>query len=215
MSTGDEAGRAIARGAAFLEASQLASGEIPVLASTDPSLASGAEPDPSVFPTAVAAQALAFCREASDIHARACRFLLDEKDRSGLWRHWTRDHAHVRNLPPDLDDTSCASAALAAAGTPVANRDILLANRREDGLFLTWIVPRLRWTGAAHVRAWLPQLAHLPISYMFFRDTSAAPGDVDAVVNANTLFYLRDFDRRDAVVGHLLAVLRDGRESDC
>lgn len=215
MSTGDEAGRAIARGVAFLEASQLASGEIPVLATTDPSLALRAEPDPSVFPTAVAAQALSFCPEASDIHARACRFLLDEKDRNGLWRHWTRTHDHVASLPPDLDDTSCASAALAAAGTPIANRDILLANRRSDGLFLTWVIPRMRWTGAAHVRAWLPQLAHLPTLALFFRRTSAAPGDVDAVVNANALFYLRDFDRRDAVIGHLLAVLRDGGETGC
>jgi hypothetical protein len=215
MSTGDEAGRAIARGVAFLEASQLASGEIPVLATTDPSLAERAEPDPSVFPTAVAAQALSLCPEASAIHARACRFLLDEKDPNGLWRHWTRGHEHAGSLPPDLDDTSCASAALAAAGTPVANRDILLANRRGDGLFLTWVIPRLRWTGAAHARAWLPQLAHLPTLAMFFRETSASPDDADAVVNANALFYLRDFDRRDAVIGHLLAVLRDGREAVC
>jgi hypothetical protein len=213
MSIGDRVGLAIARGAAFLEASQLASGEIPVLATTDPTLADGAQLDPSIFPTAVAAQALAVCPEAATVHGRACNFLRAEKDRNGLWRHWTREHEHVRSLPPDLDDTSCASAALAAAGTPIANRDILLANRRGDGLFLTWVVPRPSTTGAA--QAWLPQLAHLPTLYMFFRETSAAPGDVDAVVNANALFYLRDFGRRDAVVDYLLAVLRDSREADC
>jgi hypothetical protein len=209
-----EAAAAVTRAVAWLEREQLPSGEIPVLASTDPTLATGATPDPSVFPTAVAAQALAFCPEAAAIRDRACRFLLGEKDPHGLWRHWTRTHGHVRTLPPDVDDTSCASAALAAAGEPVPNRDILLANRRGDGLFLTWILPRPR-RAAAHLRAALGQLAHLPTLFTFFRATSAAPGDVDAAVNANALLYLRDFDRRDSVVDHLLAVLREGRETVC
>lgn len=207
--------RAIARGVAFLETGQLASGEIPIYATTDPTLAERATLDPSVFPTAIAALALAPCPEAAQVRARACRFLLDEMDRNHLWRHWTRDHEQARSLPADVDDTSCASAALAAEGAAVANRDILLANRRGDGLFHTWIIPRLRWTGAAHARATLPRLAHLPTLYLFFRRTSAAPGDVDAVVNANALFYLRDFDGRQAVIDHLQAVLRSGNEAGC
>lgn len=210
-----DAGRAIVRAIAWLEAAQLPSGELPVFASLDPAMADCAEPDPSVFPTAVAAQALAFCPEAATVRDRACRFLLGEMDRNGLWRHWTRRHPHVRSLPADLDDTSCASAALGDPAPAAANRPILLANRRRDGLFLTWVIPRMRWTGAAHVRAWLPQLAHLPTLFMFFRATSAAPADVDAVVNANSLFYLGGFERREAVVGFLLGVLRSGRETRC
>jgi hypothetical protein len=136
-------------------------------------------------------------------------------DRNGLWRHWTRDHPQHSSLPPDLDDTSCASAALAACGTAPDNRSILLDNRTRSGLFLTWVLPRLRRTGAAHRRAALPQLAHLPTLFLFFRKTSAVPSDVDAVVNANCLYYLGGFEGREAVVAHLLDILRDGRERSC
>lgn len=209
------AAAAVERAVAFLETSQLESGELPVLASTDPAMIRGCAPDPSVFPTAVAAHCLSFCPAAAGIAGRARRFLLAERDGNDLWRHWTRAHPRCRSLPPDLDDTSCASAALAGAGIATANREILLANRRRDGLFLTWILPRWRWTGAAHWRAALPQLAHLPTLFLFFRTTSAAPSDVDAAVNANCLFYLGDFEGRGAIVDHLLGILRSGRESAC
>jgi hypothetical protein len=207
--------RAIDRAAAFLERSQLESGEIPVLASTDPAMAAGCAPDSSVFPTAAAVHCLSFVPAAAPVRERACAFLRAEMDGNGLWRHWTRDHPHHSSLPPDLDDTSCASAALAACGTAPDNRSILLDNRTRFGLFLTWVLPRLRWTGPAHRRAALPQLAHLATLFLFFRRTSAAPSDVDAVVNANSLFYLGGFEGRAAVVAHLLAILRDGRERCC
>ena len=207
---------AIARALAFLRSEQLPSGEFPVFATTDPSLQQRGELDPSIFPTALAAQCLAFCAEAPPLASRAHDFLLAEMDGNGLWRHWTRAHPHFRSLPPDLDDTSCASAALAGAGRGIPdNRGLLLANRAQDGRFLTWIVPRPRWTGGPHMRLVLRQLRHLPTLVMFFRLTSAKPGDVDACVNANALHYLGRFPGEEAVVGWLLAVLRQGNERQC
>jgi hypothetical protein len=205
---------ALERALAFLSSAQLATGEFPVLASIDPAMVDGCRPDPSVFPTALIAHALGFAPAAASLRARALDFLEAQMDSHGLWRHWTRDHPHFRQLPPDLDDTSCASAALSQARRRVPdNRALLLANRNRRGLFYTWITPRLRWTGAAHMKATLSQLRHAPTLYFFFRRTSAAPYDVDAVVNANTLFYLKDFAERQQVVDHLLAILRDGREA--
>jgi hypothetical protein len=148
--------------------------------------------------------------------SRVRDFLRSEMDNHGLWRHWTRDHPHQAQLPPDLDDTSCASAALERAGDPgPPNREILLANRDRSGLFFTWIAPRPRWTGAAHRRVTLPQLLHLPTLFLFFRRTSADPDDVDAVVNANVLFYLGRIAETQPVVEHLLRILREGRETQC
>jgi hypothetical protein len=207
---------AIGRALAFLEAAQLPSGEIPVYATTDPTLAQRAELDPSIFPTALGAQCLSFCTEAAPIAARAHRFLLAEMDRHGLWRHWTRAHPHYRSLPPDLDDTSCASAALTGAGKTIPNnRHLLLANRARDGRFLTWVVPRPRWTGARHMRLVLRQLRRLPTLVMFFRLTSAKAGDIDACVNANALHYLGRFEGEEAVVAWLVSVLRQGTERQC
>ncbi len=51
------------------------------------------------------------------MRARARAFLLAQRDRHGLWRQWTSDHPYFRQLPPDMDDTCCVSAALAGAGS--------------------------------------------------------------------------------------------------
>jgi hypothetical protein len=211
-----EVEEAIGRAIAYLERAQLPSGELPVYATTDPTLALRAELDPSIFPTALAAHCLSFCPEAAPIAARAHQFLLGEMSANGLWRHWTRDHPHFASLPPDLDDTSCASAALTRAGHTVPdNRALLLANRDRRGRFLTWIVPRPAWTGLRHLRVVLPQLRHLPTLAMFFRLTSAKPRDVDACVNASTIHYLGRFPGDEAVIEFLLDVLRQGRERQC
>ena len=115
-----------------------------------------------------------------------------------------------------MDDTSCASKALAAAQLPCPdNRELLLVNRDKAGLFLTWFIPRLRWSGGRHMAATWRQIAHLPTLVAFFRKTSAAPADVDAVVNANALFYLGTFPGDAAVADALLAVLRENRERVC
>lgn len=178
---------------ALLESRQLPSGELPVLAS--------AKPDPSVFPTALTAHALSFAPDATKVRERALDFLGAEMDRRGLWKHWTREHPYHGQLPPDLDDTSCASAALSRAGRSFPdNRRLLIRNRNRRGLFRTW-----KLTGA--------QLRHPIITLLFFRNTSAKPLDVDAVVNANVLHYLGAIPETRAVVAHLLAILRENRES--
>jgi hypothetical protein len=204
------------RGVAYLAAAQRPDGEFPVLASSDPTLATGGTLDPSVFPTALVTRSLSFHPEAAEPRRRGLAFLRGEMDRHGLWRHWTREHPHHRQLPPDLDDTSCASLALAEAGESFPdNRALLLANRDRAGLFYTWLAPRLAWTGRRHLGVTLRQLAHAPTLWLFFRRTSAAPRDVDAVVNANALLYLGRFAGEEAVAEFLTAAVEQDREADC
>jgi hypothetical protein len=208
--------QAVARGLAFMREAQLPSGEFPVYATTDPTMAQRCELDPSIFPTALAARCLLRCPDAAPLVERAHDFLLREMDGDGLWRHWTRDHPHFASLPPDLDDTSCAAATLVQAGRQLPKiRHLLLANRDGRGRFFTWIVPRPRWTGARHARLVARQLRHLPTLVMFFRLTSAKPYDVDACVNANTVLALGHFDGEEAVAEFLLSVLRSGAERQC
>jgi hypothetical protein len=217
MPTGTEIDAAVARGIAYLERVQLPSGELPVFATTDPTLQRDAALDPSIFPTALAAHCLSFCPAAALLRERAHDFLLSEMDRHGLWRHWTREHPHYRSLPPDLDDTSCASAVLVRAGRAIpGNHALLLANRDRRGRFFTWVVPRPRWTGLRHMKLVLAQLRHAPTLAMFFRLTSAKPYDVDACVNASTLFYLGRFPGSEKVVQFLCDCLeaKAERQSD-
>ena len=207
---------ALARAVAYLDRHQLETGELPIYASSDPTLADGAALDPSIFPNALAAWSLAFWPAAAKVRERICAFLAAEMSPHGLWRHWPSSHPQYASLPPDLDDTSCASVALARSGITVPdNRALLLANRDSRGRFLTWLAPRLLWSGARHMALTWRQLAHAPTLFLFFRRTSAAPRDVDAVVNANTLFHLGRFDGDEAVIAFLVAVLRDGTERSC
>jgi hypothetical protein len=209
-------GQAIEAGLGFLGTTQLASGEFPIFTSKRRDMGGEVQADPSVFPTALAAHALGFVPGAAALLDSAIRFLLDQRDRHGVWRHWTRDHPYFAALPPDLDDTSCASAVLMRNGVSgAADPQLLLSNRNNRGLFYTWIVPRLRWTSAAHRRIVAGQLRRVPALCAFFRSTSASPNDVDAVVNANCLFALGAFPGHRIIVEHLLGVLRAARETSC
>jgi hypothetical protein len=116
----------------------------------------------------------------------------------GLWRYPSSEHPGHDHIPLDVDDTSIASAALAAAGRRYPNnRALLLANRNRSGLFKTWIV------------RWWP---HPRKTYRFFRHTTAEVGDVDAVINANVVIYLGICEETRPAIAYMLAVLRANGE---
>jgi hypothetical protein len=212
-----EVERAIARAVSFLARSQLPTGELRVLASVDPEMIHDCVADPAVFPTALAVHALAEVPGAAAVRDRALDFLVGQVDRHGLSKHWTPEHPQYASLPPDLDDTSLVSAALARHGRRApANREIVLANRDRRGLFFTWVTPRPRLhRSLAHWAATLPQLTRAPLLYAFFSRTQARPFDVDAVVNANVLYYVGAQDETRRVVDHLVSVLRTSSERTC
>jgi len=142
---------------------------------------------------------LSIAPSAARIRSRALDFLEREMSPDGLWRHPSREYPEHQDTPLDLDDTSIASCALAAAGRPVPNnRPILLAHRGRSGLFRTWIVRPWRHP----IRTW---------RFFFFRRI-AEMADVDAVVNANVVIYLGVRAETRPAIEHMLAVLRANRE---
>ena len=187
----------IEKGIAYLESAQLPSGEIPLEISPTPDMSGDCVREPVVFPAALAARTLSITSSAARVRSRALDFLLREMNPDGLWRHPSSDRPGHVYTPLDVDDTSIASVALAAAGREFPdNRRFLLANRERSGLFRTWIV---RW--------W----RHPLMTYRFFRHT-AEVGDVDAVVNANVVIYLGVCEETRPAIEHMLAVLRANRE---
>lgn len=206
---------ATARALAFLRGAQQPSGEFRVFTSFRPDMADEGTPDPSVFPTAFILQSLSTAPGAETIRARAADFLAAQRGPGNLWRHWTRAHPHFHTLPADIDDSCCASMALRASGRDIATaRALILGNRDREGRFLTWFIPRLRWQGRALSRLTARHYAHPLVLALFFRRTSAAPGDIDAGVNANVLHYLGGYPGHERVVSWLCDILRDRREAD-
>lgn len=190
--------RAIEKGIAFLESAQLPSGEIPIETASNTEMTGDRVRDPVVFGAALAARALSITPSAARVRSRALDFVQREMDPSGLWGYPSSEHAGRDYIPLDVDDTSLASSALAAAGRPVPNnRALLLANRNRRGLFRTWIV------------RWWP---HPRRMYDFFRLTTANVGDVDAAINANVVAYLGDCEETRQAIAHMLAVLHANGE---
>ena len=209
MSTGTDA---IARGVAFLARTQLPTGELPTLRW---SLRTPEEKihDPAVYAPALLVPSLVVVPGAELVVERLLDFIAAQMLRFGLWKH---SSSLGGGYPPDVDDTAVASLALRLGGRAVPDNDwAFFANRNREGLYFTWLTPRLRWLrdprmwGVAAAR-WRHPVRH----YAAFRE-SPSRNDVDAVVNANVLFYLGRGPETEAVVRYLLRVLREGAETTC
>lgn len=197
MSELSEIRHAIEKGVAYLESAQLPSGEVPIETSPTPEMSDEGVREPCVFPAALAARTLSITSSAARVRSRALDFLEHEMHPDGLWRHPSSEKPQHYDTPLDVDDTSIASVALAAAGRRVPdNRRFLLANRDRGGLFRTWIV------------RWWP---HPFLTYRFFKYV-AELRDVDAVVNANVVIYLGGCEETRPAIEYMLAALRADRE---
>jgi hypothetical protein len=204
---------ALERGLDFLARRQHADGNFPILVSSDPEMKKDLEQDSAHFATCLILYCLGFIRDEridSMINA-GCRSLASGMEGAGYWRFWPRHHHFYRYIPHDTDDTAFASFLLKKYRSDFegGNRSVLLLNRDPRGLFYTWIFPRFRtlfhpatWT--LPWRDWLGRILYIPA----WRQTEAAPDDVDAAVNANALLYLREGGHVQPVAAWLENVIR-------
>ncbi len=148
---------------AFLAEQQLPNGEFPTVRGRLPKLEDERSFESTTFATSYVLHSLSHVdRSPAPVLADgAADFLESVMERHGVWRYWTaRDRRHS-SIPPDLDDTCCASAALRDVGrAPIANHDLILANRNRAGLFYTWLVPRPARTRSREF--WSVTLRQLP-----------------------------------------------------
>jgi hypothetical protein len=218
---------AIERATNFLRQAQLPHGEFKTLLGSDLQL-SNAVFDSSPFATSLVAYALSHvdCVPVGDMVAKALSFLQSEMEFGGVWRYYgARQYKHCR-IPPDLDDTACASYALQINGRRAPrNRWLFRYNRDASGRFLTWILikrqpafaPRLwfvRLIGSlqahrARRAAPLPEVASHPRLLKTARDIVPAD-DVDPVVNANAVLYLGENADTAPAIAYLADLIRNG-----
>ncbi|MDP9105084.1 MAG: terpene cyclase/mutase family protein [Candidatus Eremiobacteraeota bacterium] len=213
----------IERAVAFLRRRQLPHGEFAMMLGADRGL-SAPVLDSTPFGTAVVTYALAQLQltGVADMIARAAAYLRAEMELGGVWRYHAQGNFKHARLPPDLDDTACASYALRVAGSPVpANAWLFLANRDLSGRFRTWILPtrRNRWNlrfavarslGSVQARLRARRVPAPESEDTRFRVMRINRDDVDPVVNANVVLYLGERSAtRPAIDLVVRAVLAD------
>ncbi|PHR74619.1 MAG: hypothetical protein COA67_00660 [Lutibacter sp.] len=209
----------IKKGLIFLNANQLKSGEFISYRSTDPKMIEDCEFDSSPFPTALICYCLSFSEEdiSKKMIENAIQFLLSEMEANGIWRYWTKQHQYHGNIPPDLDDIACVSSVLKQNNITFPNNEkILLANRNNNDLFYTWIVPRLRLPkGLSHWKVAMREGLKPFNLYYFWKLNESKPNDIDGVVNANVLNYLGESKETESVVKYLMDIVRNDKEENC
>jgi len=171
-------------------------------------------PELSPFCTAYIAESLADCDDASAkvMVAKAVQFLEGEMGRGGLWRYWCKNAPLFSQIPPDVDDTASISSALRrlTGGAP-DNRRLLVDNRNAEGLFYTWMIPRLKPVKSLHWW-WLMLTDQTYGRAVTFWRSGASRDDVDSVVNANVLLYLGDVPETERVARWLREIAVAGEE---
>ena len=209
--------QAIAQGIDFLSAAQLPSGTFEIFCSPHMLLEENCKPDYSTFQTAQTAYCLTFAKsaKAQEVIDKAIHFLLSEMQAGGVWRYSCSPNPDY--LPPDVDDTACISDLFRKHGISFPeNTGVLLGNRVLDGLFYTWILPRLTWNAdKSYWRVALRQFLKLRQLVWFFRVTECRPNDRDPVVNANVLYYLGERPETLPIIRKLFQVLKDQTEETC
>jgi hypothetical protein len=166
----------IRKGIPLLAAEQDARGSFPSFTSPDPKRFSEAYSCPSVFSTTLILSCLEPCKEdvrAHKVREKAARFLLEQKSRHWTFNYWARESEDAAKMPypDDLDDTSCALAALYGYDHALIDGEVLAhfvtvltaVEEREGGPYRTWIVSE---------------------------HADAAWKDVDIAVNANIAHFL-------------------------
>lgn len=204
----------IQRALTFLASAQRADGAFDSQCGRSIMLDGECHNDPSIYPVALIAQCLSWSPAAEEICARAAAYLWSERQPRQLWSHWSRAHSLSARLAPDADDTAAASdVVLRHLARDPRNVSLLLENRSRHGLFYTWFAPRLP-RSLAYASVTARQLLHPLLLYYTFRRCPPRRNDVDAVVNANVLFYLGRSTQTEPVVGWLLKLLDENAEMD-
>ena len=189
--------QSIEAGVGCLRANQKPSGHFRVWVSPDPQFPTGATPEESVFATACILYNLEWLHTpaAAQVRSRGLDFLRAETSERGLNRYFASSSQLTMGevslpftMPFDVDTTACVSGILRRYGVEYDNKDILLANRNEDGLFPTWLMDEP-----------LPEVENnFPFICLMPAEKSPCTG-----VNANMAWYLGESEVTAAVVQHL------------
>jgi hypothetical protein len=211
----------IESGINFLFEHQYPNGEFCCYYAPDDKMVEWCVPDSTVFPTALISTCLLPFKQqgkASNILGSAAGFLKYQMMQGGVWDYFTKWNPLFKYCPADVDDTVFASYVLQELNQDFPNnRSHLLANRNAKGLFYTWFVARStkrKFLSPGYMKVMFREFKRPIHSLAFWLKHEVSRNDVDAVVNANVLFFLgSDFETKP-VIQFLIKVIVNENEAD-
>lgn len=211
---------AIQKGVKYLHQHQLPNGEFCCYTSWSDDRMRVAIYESSVFPTSLIGYSLinlSHIPEVKEMHERLAGFLQYQTMRGGVWPHFTSWTPLYKVCPPDVDNTSCASKLLQALNKDYPdNRKLLSLNRSKSGLFYTWFTLRFNWVwNKDYWLLCLREFKYPIMSLLFWKNVEAQRNDIDAVVNANVLFYLGLNGDTKTIISYLINVIENNQEDNC
>lgn len=207
-------------GISYLYDHQYPNGEFCCYYAPDDKMQEWCVPDSTVFPAALIASCLLPMKDSSakakKILASVAGFLSYQVMRGGVWNYYTKWNSLFKYCPADADDTVFASYVLKSLDIDFPdNTAALLGNRNSKGLFYTWFVlrPKLH----ANTAYWKVASRELkrPLNTLgFWLKHECSRKDIDAVVNANILFYLGLNHETKPVISYLLNIVASNNAAD-
>lgn len=217
----------IAKGIDYLYENQLNSGEFRSYFSNNEKMEEYTVPnngwyvqDANVFPSILIGSSLLFFEDDSKadiILSKITSFLLSQIKTGSIWNHYTSNHHLFHLCPFDIDDTACASALLRDRNiTFPSNIDVILSNRNRKKLFYTWFTLRFKLNlNPSYLRVALREFKRPFKSLIFWNKMECERNDVDAIVNANVLYYLGERKETLPIIDYLMDIIIKGKESEC
>jgi hypothetical protein len=210
---------AMGHGLDWLARHQHKDGYFSAYVASDPEISINRREDRSIFITQHVAASLL---EVNDARAEqmiglVLKFLRRESWPGSSWKFWTKDHPGAWAIPLDTDDTACVYHLFSCTRQTVASstRELLIGNRTREGLFRTWLLPRLGHLGRPHVWGALAHMLRHPFQLRaFFAAGGVTPDDVDAVVNANAVLMFGQCDYTKHAIAWILDIIRRGAEKE-
>ena len=212
----------ISKGIDYLYHHQYPNGEFCVYLSGDDAMQGWNHPDSSIFPSALIGSCLLFLKDhprVEEMLVKTAAFLKYQMGTGGTWNHYTNQHPFRSLCAQDSDDTACVSFFLEKRKIDIPkahNTSLLLNNRRKDGLFYTWFAFRFQFNpNQTYWRLATKEFLHPVKSFLFWKKMECDRSDVDAVVNANILYYLGDSEATQPVIDWILEVIGNNNERNC
>lgn len=175
----------------------------------------------SIFPTLVIASALQRTKpypvsdSLNTLLNKTYSYIRQHQHRSGLWNHFTPKSSFYSANPHDIDSTAMALSVLAQTNIPHrVPQQLIQRHRHPNGLFYTFFTFRKQWN-ASLLYWWVCARELLsPIkSVLFWNRVEANRYDIDAVVNANVLYYLGPNSSTKPVLDWILRGIQNNQEA--